>query len=99
MRNRLSGVGLSIHYRRVAGVEGDVNEASCRGLKPGVGRLAGLVRMLDRASQSSASIVHSMEDDIDISDSFLRLVEDDLLVVLLFVACFLRMPMFPLANV
>ena len=35
--------------------------------------------MLSRASQSSAPIVHLMEDDIDISDSFLRLVEDDLL--------------------
>ena len=80
MRNRLSELGLSVHYRRVAGVEGDVNEASCRGLKPGEwGAWQGWIRMLDRASQSSASIVHLMEDDIDISDSFLRLVEDDLL--------------------
>ena len=80
MQKRLGELGLSVHYQRVAGVEGDVAEASCRGLKQGEwGAWQGWIRMLDRASQSSASVVHLMEDDIDISDSFVRLVEDDLL--------------------
>ena len=80
MRNRLSELGLSVHYQRVAGVEGDVAEASFRGLKPGEwGAWQGWIRMLDRASQSSSPVVHLMEDDIDISDSFISLVEDDLL--------------------
>ena len=39
--------------------------------------------MLDKASQSSASFVHLMEDDIDISDSFSKLVQDDLLLGIL----------------
>ena len=80
MRNRLGELALSGQYQRVAGVEGDVAEASCRGLKPGEwGAWQGWIRMLDRASQSPAAVVHLMEDDLDISDSFLRLIEDDLL--------------------
>ena len=80
MRNRLGELALSGQYQRVAGVEGDVAEASCRGLKPGEwGAWQAWIRMLDRASQSSAAVVHLMEDDVDISDSFLRLLEDDLL--------------------
>ena len=39
--------------------------------------------MLDKASQSSASFVHLMEDDVDISDLFLKLVQDDLLLGIL----------------
>ena len=80
IQSRLGELDLSMHYERVSGVEGDVSEASCRGLKSGEwGAWQGWLRMLSRASQSSAPIVHLMEDDIDISDSFLRLVEDDLL--------------------
>jgi len=80
MRNRLSELGLSVQYQRVAGVEGDVAEAACRGLKPGEwGAWQGWIRMLDLASQSSAPVVHLIEDDIDISDSFLGLLKDGLL--------------------
>ena len=80
MRNRLGELALSGQYQRVAGVEGDFAEASCRGLKPGEwGAWQGWIRMLNRASQSPAAVVHLMEDDVDISDSFLRLIEDDLL--------------------
>ena len=84
MRCRLSQLGLSVQYQRVAGVEGDIAEASCRGLKPGEwGAWQGWIRMLDRASQSSASVVHLMEDDVNISGLFLKLVEDDLLYCLI----------------
>ena len=80
MRNRLGALCLSEQYQRIAGVEGDVSEAVSRGLKPGEwGAWQGWIRMLDRASQSSAAVVHLMEDDVDISESFLTLVEDDLL--------------------
>lgn len=84
MRNRLSELGLSVRYQRVAGVEGNVAQATCRGLKPGEwGAWQGWIRMLDQASQSSAAVVHLMEDDVDISDLFLGLVEDDLLCELM----------------
>ena len=80
MRNRLGALCLSDKYQRIAGVEGDHAEAVSRGLKPGEwGAWQGWIRMLDHASQSSAAVVHLMEDDVDISDSFLRLVDDDLL--------------------
>ena len=56
--------------------------------------------MLDRASQSSGSVVYLMEDDADFSDSFLRLVEDNLLSCLIVRSnIFALMTMFPLANV
>jgi len=80
MQNRLGELGLSLQYQRVAGVEGDDAEASFRGLKSGEwGAWQGWIRMLNRASQSSAPVVHLMEDDVDISDSFLKLIADDLL--------------------
>ena len=84
MRNRLGALCLSEKYQRIAGVEGDVAEAVSRGLKPGEwGAWQGWICMLDRASQSSAAVVHLVEDDVDISGSFLRLVEDDLLLSLM----------------
>ena len=80
MQSRLAELHLSAQYLRISGVEGDANEAASRGLKPGEwGAWLGWIRMLDQASQSSAPFVHLMEDDVDISDSFLKLVQDDLL--------------------
>lgn len=84
MQSRLGELGLSAQYQRVAGVEGDAAEASCRGLKLGEWcAWQGWIRMLEQASQSSAAVVHLMEDDVDISDSFLKLVEVELLHELL----------------
>ena len=80
MQSRLAELHLSDQYLRISGVEGDANEAAPRGLKPGEwGAWLGWIRMLDQASKSSAPFVHLMEDDVDISDSFLKLLQDDLL--------------------
>ena len=80
MQSRLAELNLSDQYLRISGVEGDANEAASRGLKPGEwGAWLGWIRMLDQASKSSAPFVHLMEDDVDISDSFLNLVRDNFL--------------------
>ena len=80
MQSRLAELHLSDQYLRISGVEGDAHEAASRGLKQGEwGAWQGWIRMLDKAGQSSASFVHLMEDDVDISDMFLSLVQDDLL--------------------
>ena len=80
MQKRLAELHLSEQYLRISGVEGDDKEAASRGLKRGEwGAWLGWIRMLDEASQSSAPFVHLMEDDVDISDSFAKLVQDDLL--------------------
>ena len=80
MQKRLAELHLSSQYTRISGVEGDDKEAASRGLKPGEwGAWLGWIRMLDQASQSSAPFVHLMEDDVDISDSFLRIVRDNFL--------------------
>ena len=84
MQSRLAELHLSAQYLRISGVEVDANEAASRGLKPGAwGAWQGWIRMLDQASQSSAPFVHLMEDDVDISDSFISLVQDDFLCGLL----------------
>ena len=84
MQSRLAELNLSDQYLRISGVEGDANEAASRGLKPGEwGAWLGLIRMLEHAIHSSAPFVHLMEDDVDISDSFLKLLHDDLLYGLL----------------
>ena len=84
IQNRLAELDLLEKYLRISGVEGDASEAASRGLKPGEwGAWQGWIRMLDQASQSSTPFVHLMEDDVDISDSFLKLVRDDLLRELL----------------
>tara|TARA_B100000674_G_scaffold63079_1_gene43761 strand:- start:113 stop:901 length:789 start_codon:yes stop_codon:yes gene_type:complete len=84
MQSRLAELHLSDQYLRISGVEGDANEAASRGLKQGEwGAWLGWIRMLDQAGQSYAPFVHLMEDDVDISDSFLKLVQNDLLRCLL----------------
>ena len=80
MQKRLAELHLSSQYIRISGVEGDDEEAASRGLKPGEwGAWLGWIRMLDQASQSSAPFVHLMEDDVDISDSFLSLLRENFL--------------------
>ncbi|MCB4408002.1 hypothetical protein [Synechococcus sp. MU1642] len=84
VQSRLAELHLSDQYLRISGVEGDAKEAASRGLKPGEwGAWQGWIRMLDQASRSSSPFVHLMEDDVDISDLFLKLVQDDLLLGLL----------------
>ena len=80
MQSRLAELHLSDQYLRISGVEGDANEAASRGLKQGEwGAWLGWIRMLDQAGQSYAPFVHLMEDDVDISDSLITLLQDDLL--------------------
>lgn len=84
IENRLTELDLLEKYQRISGVDGDACEAASRGLKPGEwGAWQGWIRMLDQASQSTTLFVHLMEDDVDISDSFLKLVRDDLVRELL----------------
>ena len=101
MRNRLGALSLSEKYQRIAGVEGDVSQAVSRGLKPGEwGAWQGWIRMLDRASQSSAAVVHLVEDDVDILDRSLVWLRMICCLALWFAGILsARMCMFLLANV
>ena len=86
VQSRLDELHLSGQYLRVSGVDGDPNEAASHGLKPGEwGAWQGWIRMLNKAS-IICFFVHLMEDDVDISDMFPKLVQDELLRGLLALA-------------
>ena len=72
MQSRLAELHLSGQYLRISGIEVDADEAASRGLKSGEwGVWQGWIRMLDKASQSTASFVHLMEDDLTFLIRFL----------------------------